>query len=175
MQTLYTCEHQILEQALTDLSHPVHSEHSHRQGWPHCSFPDLPRPVLLAVLLPWRLFGVLAALPREGPMQGAGETGVGFKQVLLILKQVALHLRIGDPVLISPHALNACATQKALAGRCHGLHPGKGFEREKAPQYGSREQSAETIEHEIAKLSHEEAQGRPCRTNTLCSGSSLRS
>ena len=37
MQTLYTCEHQILEQALTDLLQPAHSEHLHRQG----SFPDL--------------------------------------------------------------------------------------------------------------------------------------
>lgn len=108
-------------------------------------------------------------------MQGAGETGVGFKQVLLVLKQVALHLRIGDPVLILPHALNACATQNAPAGRCHGLHPGKGFEREKAPQYGPREQLAKTIEHATAKLCHGEAQGRPCRTDTLCSGSSLRS
>ena len=64
-------------------------------------------------------------------MQGAGKTGMGFKQVLLILKQVALHLRMGNPVLISSHALNACATQNAPAGRCHALHPGKRFERER--------------------------------------------
>ena len=108
-------------------------------------------------------------------MQGAGETGVGFKQVLLVLKQVALHLRMGNPVLISPHALNACATQDAPASRCHGLHPGKRSEKKEAPQYGPTEQSAETVEHATAKLCHGEAQGRPCRTDTLCSGSSLRS
>ena len=42
-------------------------------------------PILFAVLLLRGLFGVLAALPREGALQGAREARMGLKQVLLVL------------------------------------------------------------------------------------------
>ena len=47
-------------------------------------------------------------------MQGAGEACVGFKQVLLILKQVALHLHTDAPVLIFSEMLSMRVQQSTL-------------------------------------------------------------
>lgn len=71
-------------------------------------------PILFAVLLPRGLFGVLAALPGEGAMQGAREARMGLKQVLLVLQEVALHLRISAPVSISPDAFNCMCNKKGF-------------------------------------------------------------